>query len=179
MVTRWGVHIISSLVTTLMVWKLLLTLFRTNKFPWRSLFWLGGLFVTGYRLRTIWCHVTSFLMTLNFVWLVAVEWKQCFTCSFHAPFSPLCGACLGLRLVYHQLIWIPYRIIFFSLFILLEDRKLVVHSCSLSGYVVFGLCGMSGITEFSRLRKTQFTRCSIKSSYIHFGGWMLIMSILV
>ena len=118
------------------------------------LFWLRGLFVIGYRLRTVWWRVTSFLMTLNFAWLTVVDWKQRTTCSFLSSFSTLCGAWLGLGLVYHQLIQIPFGIILFSLFILLEDCELVVHSCSLFGYVAFGLCGMSGITEFSRLRKT-------------------------
>ncbi|MCI14847.1 70 kDa peptidyl-prolyl isomerase [Trifolium medium] len=41
----------------------------------------------------------------------------------------------------------------------LEECELTAHSCSLYGYVAFGLCGMSGIIEFSRQMRLQFTKC--------------------
>jgi hypothetical protein len=118
---------------------------------WRFLFWFGCFFATGYRLRTIWWHVTSFLTTLNFVWLDSVDWKQLITCSFLAPFLPLCGVWLDLGLVYLRLIRIYYITILFNLFIFMEDCELAVHSCSLFGYDVLVSCRTSETTEFSRL----------------------------
>jgi len=80
-------------------------------------------------MRNIICH------NLNFVWLDAVDWKQLITCSFLSLFSPLCGVWLDLGLEYLHLIRTCYKIISFSLFILLEDCKLVVLSSSLFGYL--------------------------------------------
>ncbi|MCH98404.1 receptor-like protein kinase ANXUR2, partial [Trifolium medium] len=66
--------------------------------PLKVLSWLGGFYVTGSRLKTIWSRVISFLMTLSYACLVAAVWNQLIICFFPALLSPPCGVWLNLLL---------------------------------------------------------------------------------
>jgi hypothetical protein len=78
------------------------------------------------------------------------------TCSSCVPFSPLCGACLDIGLVYIQLIRSCYMIYcsVYSCFWWITCTPIIPAT-----YLLSGLCGVSGIIEFSEQRKVQITRC--------------------
>ncbi|GAU49707.1 hypothetical protein TSUD_135290 [Trifolium subterraneum] len=101
------------------------------RFPWR----LGGYFVIGYQLKTIWSGVISSPKVLIFAWLAVGHRKLLNICTYPVLYSHHYGVSLEIGLASLQLIRPKYMTTSFSLRILQEALLSDVLLCNYCGCV--------------------------------------------